>query len=89
MAGSIGIKKIHGVDEFWAALEQLGDRQSFYLLEQYVPGDIYHVDSIFYEGEVLFSIASRYGRPPMDVSQAGRHLYHQHIARWIRRKRCR
>jgi biotin carboxylase len=71
MAGSIGIKKIRGVDEFWAALEHLGDRQSFYLLERYVPGDIYHVDSIFYEGEVLFSIASRYGRPPMDVSQEG------------------
>ena len=49
----------------------MGDRQSFYLLERYVPGDIYHVDSIFYEGEVLFSIASRYGRPPMDVSQEG------------------
>jgi len=36
-----------------------------------VPGDIYHVDTIFYESEVLFSIASRYGRPPMDVSQQG------------------
>ena len=51
--------------------ELLGDQQSFYLLEQYVPGDIYHVDAIFYERELLFSIASRYGRPPMDVSQEG------------------
>ncbi len=71
MAGSMGIKKIHHADEFWAALDQLGDQQSFYLLEQYVPGDIYHVDSIFYERELLFSIASRYGRPPMEVSQQG------------------
>ncbi len=71
LAGSMGIKKIHNSDEFWAALELLGDRQSFYLLEQYVPGDIFHVDSIFYERELLFSIASRYGRPPMDVSQEG------------------
>ena len=70
-AGSIGIKKIHSADEFWAALEHLGDRQSFYLLEQYVPGDIYHVDSIFYEHEPRFAIASRYGRPPMDVSHEG------------------
>jgi biotin carboxylase len=71
MAGSMGIKKIHNADQFWAALDQLGDQQSFYLLEQYVPGDIYHVDSIFYERELLFSIASRYGRPPMEVSQQG------------------
>ncbi len=71
LAGSMGIKKIHNSDEFWAALELLGDRQSFYLLEQYVPGDIFHVDSIFYEHEMLFSVASQYGRPPMDVSQEG------------------
>ncbi|HKD86237.1 MAG TPA: ATP-grasp domain-containing protein [Terriglobales bacterium] len=71
MAGSMGIKKVKSADEFWAALELLGDKQSFYLLEQYVPGDIYHVDAIFYENELLFAIASRYGRPPMDVSHEG------------------
>jgi biotin carboxylase len=71
MAGSMGIRKLHSADELWAAVDQLGDQQSFYLLEQYVPGDIYHVDSIFYERELLFSIASRYGRPPMEVSQQG------------------
>ena len=31
LAGSMGIKKLHSADEFWAALEQLGDQQSFYL----------------------------------------------------------
>ncbi len=67
-AGSIGIKKIHSADEFWSALDKLGDQQSYFLLEQYVPGDIYHVDSIFDDRELRFAIASRYGRPPMDVS---------------------
>jgi biotin carboxylase len=71
LAGSIGIKKIASAEEFWAALELLGDQQSYYLLEQYVPGDIYHVDTIVYEHELLFAIASRYGRPPMEVSQEG------------------
>ncbi|HEY1730462.1 MAG TPA: ATP-grasp domain-containing protein [Terriglobales bacterium] len=71
LAGSMGIKKVRSADEFWAALETLGDRQSFYLLEQYVPGDIFHVDSIFYERDMLFSVASQYGRPPMDVSHEG------------------
>jgi biotin carboxylase len=71
MAGSMGIKKIHSAEEFWSSLEVLGDKQSFYLLEQFVPGDIYHVDAIFYDNKMLFSIASRYGRPPMEVSQEG------------------
>jgi biotin carboxylase len=71
MAGSIGVKKIHNADEFWSAVARLGDQQSFYLLEQYVPGDIFHVDTITYEKKLLFSIASKYGRPPMDVSHEG------------------
>ena len=71
LAGSMGIKKIAAAEELWAALELLSDQQSYYLLEQYVPGDIYHVDTIVYERELLFAIASRYGRPPMDVSHEG------------------
>jgi phosphoribosylaminoimidazole carboxylase (NCAIR synthetase) len=71
MAGSMGIRKIHGADELWAMAESLGDRQSHYLLEQFVPGDIFHVDTIVYEKEVLFAIASGYGRPPMEVSHEG------------------
>jgi biotin carboxylase len=71
LAGSMGIKKIATTEELWAALERLGDQQSYYLLEQYVPGDIYHVDTVVYERELLFAIASRYGRPPMDVSHEG------------------
>ena len=71
LAGSIGVKKVSSPDEFWSAVDHLGDQQSFYLLEQYVPGDIFHVDTITYEKELLFSIASKYGRPPMDVSHEG------------------
>src|ERR1035437_7958632 len=71
LAGSMGIKKIAMAEELWAALELLGDQQSYYLLEQYVPGDIYHVDTIVYERELLFPIPSRYGRHPMEVSHEG------------------
>jgi biotin carboxylase len=71
MAGAIGIKKIHREDELWPAVELLGDMQSFYLLEQFVPGDIFHVDCIVAERQVVFAIASRYGRPPMEVSHGG------------------
>lgn len=71
MAGAIGIKKIHGAEEFWPAVDALGDMQSFYLLEQFVPGDIFHVDCIVSEREIQFAIASGYGRPPMEVSHGG------------------
>ena len=71
MAGAIGIKKFHSADELWPMLEQLGDMQSHYLLERFVPGDIFHVDTIVYEREIRFAIASGYGRPPMEVSHHG------------------
>ena len=71
MAGAIGIKKIHHADELWPAIESLGDMQSHYLLERFVPGDIFHVDCIVAEKQVVFAIASGYGRPPMEVSHDG------------------
>ena len=71
MAGAIGIKKIHQPGELWTAIESLGDMQSHYLLEQFVPGDIFHVDCIVAEKQVVFAIASGYGRPPMEVSHRG------------------
>ena len=70
-ASAVGIKKVGGAAELWAHLEALGDRSSFYLVEQYVPGDIYHVDSIVSEREVVFSAFSKYGQPPMDVAHGG------------------
>lgn len=71
LAGALGIKKVHHAGELWPLIEALGDLQSHYLLERFVPGDIFHVDTIVYEGQVLFAIASGYGRPPMEVSHGG------------------
>ncbi len=70
-ASAIGIKKIHVADELWPILEQLGDKQSTYLLEKFVPGNVYHVDSVVSENEVVFSNVSKYGKPPMNVAQGG------------------
>ena len=70
-ASATGIKKLNAPEEFWLAAEKLGDRQSYYVLERYVPGDIYHVDSIVSERETVFAVASRYGKPPLDVSHHG------------------
>src|SRR5262249_49769904 len=63
--------KIHSQEEFWPAIEALGDMQSHYLLERFVPGAIFHADTIVHQREVVFAIASAYGRPPMEVSHEG------------------
>jgi biotin carboxylase len=70
-ASAIGIKKIHAAEELWPVLEQLGDKQSSFLLERFVPGEVYHVDSVVSENEVVFASVSKYGKPPMNVAQGG------------------
>ena len=70
-ASGIGMKKLHDQAELWPLLEQLGDQQSFYLLEQFVPGSIFHVDSVSSDKSVLLAEAHAYGTPPLDTSHQG------------------
>jgi biotin carboxylase len=70
-ASAIGIKKVHQADELWPLLDGLGDEQSNHLLERFVPGDVYHVDSIVSEKEVVFASVSKYGDTPMNVAHGG------------------
>ena len=70
-ASGIGMKKIHDADELWPWLEKLADQQSFYLLEQFVPGAVFHVDSVVSERTVVFAQAHAYGTPPLDTSHLG------------------
>jgi len=70
-ASAVGIRKIQEPEQLWRALDELGDRQSHFILEQFVPGEIFHVDSLVSEGKVAFSTVHRYGRPPMQLMQQG------------------
>ena len=70
-ASALGIRKVEEPEQLWRILDDLGDEQSRYLLEQFVPGDIFHVDSIVSEGEVQFQSVHQYGRPPMQVMHEG------------------
>jgi hypothetical protein len=70
-ASAIGIKKLDRAEQLWPLLETLGDRQSYQILEQFVAGDVYHVDAIVSEREVLFAAVHRYGHPPMSVAHEG------------------
>jgi biotin carboxylase len=70
-ASAIGIKMIRVAEELWPILDSLGDRQSGFLLEKFLPGEVYHVDSVVSERQVLFSNISKYGKPPMTVAHEG------------------
>ncbi len=70
-ASGIGMKKIYEPPELWPWLDQLGDKQSNYLLEQFIPGSVYHIDSVASEREVVFAEAHAYGAPPLETSHQG------------------
>lgn len=76
-ASSMGIKKLHDPEAVWRAIaeldarESLHERSDFHLLEQFVAGDVYHVDSLVSGGKVLFASVERYDAPPFDVSHSG------------------
>lgn len=70
-ASSMGIKKLNAAGELWPLLEALGDQQSFFVLEQFIPGDVFHVDGLADGGEMLFQQAHQYGQPPMSIYQGG------------------
>ena len=70
-AGAMGIKKIHDPLELWVEVENLGDQQSYRLLEEYVEGPVFHVDSIVWDRQILFSASHGYLRPPFDIWNHG------------------
>lgn len=70
-ASAAGIRKLHTADEVWRRIDELGDDQSFQLIEQMVPGDLFHVDSLTANGKVIFAEVNAYWRPLLDVYHGG------------------
>lgn len=70
-AGATGIHKMHDSEAVWRKLDELGDQQSFFLLEEFLPGDVFHVDSIIWDAAPVFARASQYGAPPLSITQGG------------------
>lgn len=70
-AAAIGMKKIERAEDLWPAVDELGDRRSFYLIERFVGGDVYHVDSIVWDRDIVFQATHRYGQPPFQVAHGG------------------
>ncbi len=70
-ASASGIKKLTSRDDLWEALNNLGEERHLFLLESFKPGDVYHVDSLTFNKEIVFTSASKYLAPPMQVSHEG------------------
>ncbi len=70
--GSLGVKKINNEADLWKSIDELGDEQSFYLIERFIPGTIYHVDTIIYNREIAFAQAHQYSLPPLETANQNR-----------------
>ena len=70
-ASASGIIKVYDKESLWIHINEMGNNRFKYLLEQFKPGDVYHCDSLIFEGKILFSLTSRYLVTPMEVSQGG------------------
>jgi len=84
---AIGIKKAEHADEVWRAIkemnarENLRERASYYVLARFIPGEVFHVDSLVNDGKVVFAGANQYGRPPMQVAHRGGAYISRTVAR--------
>lgn len=74
---AIGIRKLDSAAEAWAAIDELNrreglrERASYHLLARFVPGEVFHVDSLVDQKRVVFAGANKYGRPPLQVAHGG------------------
>src|SRR5215216_3059613 len=74
---AIGIRKVNEPVEVWRAIDEMNERQnlreraSYYVLARFIPGEVFHVDSVVNDGRVVFAGTNQYGRPPMQVAHQG------------------
>lgn len=74
---AIGIRKVNDSAEVWGLVDEMNEREnlreraSYYLLAQFIAGEVFHVDSLVRNNRVLFAGANRYGRPPLEVAHGG------------------
>lgn len=70
-ASATGIRKVHSAEELWRVVHELGDKRHQYLVEQFKPGDVYHVDALSVEGKLIFCRVSQYLDTPFEVAHGG------------------
>ena len=74
---AIGIRKLDNVEEAWKTIDELNQREalreraSYHVLARFIPGEVFHVDSLVSNGRVAFAGVNKYGRPPLQVAHGG------------------
>jgi biotin carboxylase len=76
-AAAIGIRKLESAEEVWRVIDELNQREalreraSYHVLARFIPGEVFHVDSLVDSGKVAFAGVNKYGRPPLQVAHGG------------------
>jgi biotin carboxylase len=74
---AFGIRKCETKDEVWSVLTDLDnantwrDHPSQFLIERFIEGSVFHVDSVLNGGKVVACGVSQYGTTPFNVSHHG------------------
>src|SRR5690606_4298871 len=74
---AFGIRKCENSQEVWDVLNDLDNRNNWrdhpsqFLIEKFIEGDVFHVDSVVYGGKVVCAGVSQYGKPPFAVTHYG------------------
>jgi carbamoylphosphate synthase large subunit len=83
---AIGIRRLESADEAWSVIEELNQRESlrerasYHLISRFVPGEVFHVDSLVHQKRVVFAGVNKYGRPPLQVAHGGGAYISQTVA---------
>jgi biotin carboxylase len=74
---AFGIRKCATADDVWRHLHELDSRHTWrdhpsqFLIERFITGKVFHVDSVVENGRVVAAGVSGYGKPPMSVTHDG------------------
>ncbi|MGI8554922.1 MAG: ATP-grasp domain-containing protein [Pyrinomonadaceae bacterium] len=74
---AFGIRKCETAQQVWQTLNELDarntwrDHPSQFLIEKFIKGRVFHVDSVVENGKIIAAGVSQYGKPPMTVSHEG------------------
>ncbi|MBK8813230.1 MAG: ATP-grasp domain-containing protein [Acidobacteria bacterium] len=74
---AFGIRKCETKDQVWDVLTDLDNRNTWrdhpsqFLIERFITGKVYHVDSVVENGEIVAAGVSEYGTPPFTVTHMG------------------
>ena len=74
---AFGIRKCRSHEEVWDVLNELDSRNNWrdhpsqFILEKFIKGNVFHVDSVVEKGKVAACGVSQYGTPPFSVTHYG------------------